>query len=67
MHLLSYLDTLQNLALYTDTDSAIYIQPRDGTAMVKTGDCLGEMTSELNPCEYISDFVSGGPKNYAYQ
>ena len=25
------------------------------------------MTLELKPCEYISEFVSGGPKNYAYQ
>ena len=44
-----------------------YIQPRDGAALVKKGDCLGDMTSELRPCEYISEFVSGGPKNYAYR
>ena len=25
------------------------------------------MTPELRPCEYISEFVSGGPKNYAYR
>ena len=25
------------------------------------------MTSELRPCESISEFVSGGPKNYAYK
>ena len=67
MHLYSYLDTLQKRALYTDTDSFIYIQPRDGPALVNTGDCLGDMTSQLKPCEYISEFVSGGPKNYAYQ
>ena len=34
---------------------------------MNTGDRLGNMTSELKPCEYISEFVSGGPKNYAYQ
>jgi len=67
MHLYSYLDTLQKRALYTDTDSVIYIQPRDCAALVKTGDCLGGMTSELKPCEYISEFVSGGPKIYACQ
>ena len=50
MHLYSYLDTLQKHALYTDTDSVIYIQPRDGAALVNTGDCLGDMTSELKPC-----------------
>jgi hypothetical protein len=25
------------------------------------------MTNELKPGEYISEFVSGGPKNYAYR
>jgi len=25
------------------------------------------MTSELRPSESISEFVSGGPKNYAYK
>jgi len=24
------------------------------------------MTSELRPTEYVSEFASGGPKNYAY-
>jgi len=59
--------TLQKRALYADTDSVIYIQPRDGAALLKTGDCLGDMTSELKLCEYISEFVSGRPKNYAHQ
>ena len=49
MHLYSYLDTLQQRALYTDTDSVIYIEPRDGAALVKTGDGLEDMTSELKP------------------
>ena len=30
-------------------------------------DCLGDMTSELKPCEYISEFVRGGPMIYAYK
>ena len=62
MHLYSNLDTLQKRALYTDTDSVIYIQPRDGAALVKTGDCLGDMTSDLKPCEYTSEFVIGTPE-----
>jgi len=28
---------------------------------------LGDMTSELRATEYISEFVSGGHKNYAYR
>ena len=67
MKLYSYLDTLQKRVLYTDRDSVIYIQPRDGAALLKTGDCLGDITFEQKPCEYISEFVCGGPKNYAYQ
>ena len=67
LHLYSYLDKLQERALYTDTDSVLFIQPRDGAALVEIGDCLGAMTSELKPNETISMFVSGGPKNYAYK
>ena len=67
MHLYSYLDTLQKRALFTDTDSVIFIQSRDGAAMVKTGDCLVDMMSEIKSCEYIYEFVSGGPKDYAHQ
>jgi len=52
--------------LYCDTDSVIFIQPREGLQLVESGDNLGDMTSELNPHEMISQFVSGGPKNYAY-
>ena len=55
MKLYTYLDILQQRALYADTDSVIYNQPRVGAAMVETGDRLGDMTSELKPCEYISE------------
>ena len=58
-----HLDKLQEWALYTDTDSVVFIQPRDGVALVEIGDCLGAVTSELKPNEIISEFVSGGPKN----
>ena len=62
LHLYSYLDKLQERALYTDTDSVVFIQPREGPALVEIGDCLGAMTSELKPNEIISEFVSGGPR-----
>jgi len=67
MKLYTYLDTLQTRALYTDTDSVIFIHTRDGAILVNTGDCLGDMSSELKPCEYIYEFVCGGPKNSACQ
>ena len=57
-----YLDKLQERALYTDTDSVVFIQPRDGAALVEIGDCLSAMASELKPNEIISEFVSGRPK-----
>ena len=31
------------------------------------GDYLGELTKELKKGEHIVEFVSGGPKNYAYK
>ena len=67
MKLYTYLDTLQTRALYVDTDSVLFIQPRDGVPLVTIGDRLDDMTTELKPCEYISEFVSWGTKNYAYQ
>ena len=66
MKLYTFLDTLQTRALYVDTESVLYIQPSDDSPLVPTGDRLDDMTSELKPCEYISEFCSGGPKNYAY-
>ncbi|CAH2017327.1 unnamed protein product [Acanthoscelides obtectus] len=33
---------------------------------ISTGDFIGDMTDELNG-GFISEFVSGGPKNYAYK
>jgi len=67
MHLYLYLDRLGERAIYCDVDSVIYIQPKDKPSLVETGDKLGDMTSELRATEYISEFVSGGPKNYAYR
>jgi len=49
IHLYSYLNRLQDKAIYCDTDSVLYIQPADEPALVETRDNLGEMTSELKP------------------
>jgi hypothetical protein len=67
IHSYSYLDRLRDRALYCDTDSVIYIQPRDEPALVETGYNLGDMTSELKPGDSFSEFVAAGPKNYAYK
>jgi len=67
IHLYSYLDKLGEKALYCDTDSLLYVQSEEGPSLIQCGDKLGDMTNELGKGEYIDEFVSGGPKNYAYK
>lgn len=67
--LYSYLDRLHDRVLYNDTDSVIYIS-REGEWDPPTGEFLGDMTDELTDFgegSYITEFVSGGPKNYAFE
>ena len=49
IHLYGFLEKLQEKAIYCDTDSVIFVQP--GTVceptLIKTGDNLGQMQSEL--------------------
>lgn len=61
----SYLDPLRDQVLYYDTDSVIY-SCKPGQTTIALGDYLGDMTSELNEDDYITEFVSGGAKNYGY-
>ncbi|KAL4219797.1 hypothetical protein ACF0H5_020209 [Mactra antiquata] len=61
----SVLDSLGDRVLYYDTDSVIFVS-RPGQLDPPLGDYLGELTNELKPDDYIVEFVSGGPKNYAY-
>ncbi len=35
--------------------------------MPETGDFLGQLTDELPPADHIVEFVSTGPKQYAYR
>lgn len=59
------LAVLQRNVLYMDTDSVIF--KRVPGIDIPTGPYLGELTSELKPSDYIVEFVSGGPKSYAYR
>ena len=61
----SHLQKLGEQVLYYDTDSVIY-KWRDEQTEIETGDFLGDMKDELNG-DHIIEFVSGGPKNYAYR
>ena len=59
------LNLLGRRVLYTDTDSIVYIS--DGISPdPPLGDFLGELTNELKEGDFITRFVSAGPKNYAY-
>lgn len=68
MELYKYLDQLgDERVLYHDTDSVIFTG-KAGEMMPEKGDFLGQMTDELEKYgvgSYITEFVSGGPKNYA--
>ena len=59
------LHLLQKRALYYDTDSVIFIS-KEGEPEPPLGDYLGDFTDELGAGDFITKYVSGGPKNYAY-
>ena len=67
LKLYTYLDALTEKAIYCNTDSVIYIQKCGQYPTVTCGDKVGDMTNEHEPDEYISEFVSGWTKNYAYK
>ena len=64
LKLYDLLDLLQERALYYDTDSVIYVH-EPGKPEPPLGNYLGDLTDELDG-DYITTFISGGPKNYAY-
>ena len=69
LKLYSYLEQLGKRVLYYDTDSVIYVSLKN-ESNVETGKFIGDMTDELEcygPNSYITEFVSGGPKNYAFK
>ena len=66
LKLYDLLDLLQERVLYYDTDSVIYVHKAD-EADPPLGNYLGDLTNELNEDDYITSFISGGPKNYAYR
>ena len=63
--LYTLLDKLQQRVVYCDTDSAIFIS-NPGDWEPPLGPYLGDLTNELDEGTYITRYVSGGPKSYAY-
>jgi hypothetical protein len=69
LKLYEYLRTLGESVLYCDTNSVICIHKVDETQNVKTSDYLGDLTEELKESgagSYIEEFLSDGPKSYAF-
>jgi len=66
IHLYRYLDRLRENAIYCDTDSVIYKHPMGEPQLIETGNKFMHMGSELHPNQIMSEFPSGGPKNYEY-
>lgn len=69
LRLYSVLDRLGENVLYFDTNSVIFKTSKDDELdFLPIGNYLGELTNEIKPKDgYIVEFVSGGPKNYAYR
>ena len=65
LKLYDLLDLLQERVLYYDTEFVIYVH-KTSEPDPPLGNYLGDLTDELNG-DYITSFVSGGPKNYAYR
>ena len=65
LRLYEALEQLGERVLYYDTDSVIYLEEESQPNPV-LGDYIGEFTSELDPDDFIVEFVSGGPKYYGY-
>ena len=68
LELYKCMEQLGKRLVYFDTDSVIFESPiAIEDEPVKVGDAMGCLTDELQPGEVITQFVSGGAKNYAYK
>lgn len=72
LKLYEYMERLGERLLYVDTDSCIFVTKKDNNYEYTPhlGSLLGDMTDELTDYgtgSYIINFLSGGPKFYAYR
>lgn len=64
--LYTYLNKLHDSVYYTDTDCLVYLA-KDGKELIETRNYLGDMTNELQVNEFITEWISAGPKQYGYK
>lgn len=67
LHLYDALYVLGERVLYMDTDSVIYTSRPQDPPLPHVGNYLGEFKNEISSNDNITEFVSGGPKNYSYK
>ena len=66
IRLYKILESLQERAVYFDTDSIIAIEPKNQEdRIIKLGKGLGDLVNEIDPDPTAISFISGGPKCYA--
>ncbi|XP_067296541.1 uncharacterized protein [Pseudorasbora parva] len=66
LELYALMDRLGDRLLYSDTDSVIFVS-RPGDWEPPLGDHLGELTSEIEYDDFITEFCSSGPKSYGFR
>lgn len=68
LHLLEILEKASRSLLYFDTDSLLFHEKANCiTSTVQEGYLLGDLVNELPENVFITEFVSSGPKSYAYK
>lgn len=65
LRLFSLIHHLGHRCLYYDTDSVIYTY--NPLTELKCGPYLGDLTNEIDSGDFITTFVSTGPKSYGYR
>ena len=61
------LKKLGDAVLYFDTDSIVYLyDPAEPEKDLPLGEFLGDLTDEVPPGQFITEFVVTAPKSYAY-
>lgn len=67
LRLYAAMEAVGENVLYCDTDSVIYVEREGEKSELVVGNCLGDLTDELEEDDFIVEFVATGPKSYAYR